>query len=63
MTTEDLRGINVKGGNVDIHHNTLVFQEKTASLILDQQPPNVDTFQGRDAELGDIRAWVQDAAV
>jgi len=63
MTTEDLRGINVKGGQVDIHGNTFVFQEKTASLILDQQPPNVDTFQGRDAELRQIQDWVQEAAV
>ncbi len=34
-----------------------------ASIILDQQPPNVDQFQGREAELKQIQAELQEPSV
>ena len=55
----DLRGLNVGGGTNDIHGNTFVFgQSASPAGLLDQTPPPIDKWQGRDRELIEIRGWM-----
>jgi len=60
----DLRGLNVGGGTNDIHGNTFVFgQSSSPAGLLDQTPPPIDKWQGRDRELTEIRGWMADGRV
>ena len=60
----DLRGLNVGGGTNDIHGNTFVFgQSSSPAGLLDQTPPPIDKWQGRDRELTEIRGWMADGHV